>query len=142
MRYFFDTSSLVKIYHKESGSDIVLSIYNSQTIIFISELSRLEFISTINKKYRNKEFDSEALSMLKDRFFFDTYNRFRLIPLTSILIDTAIDLITEYGKSKHLIILDAIQLSAFSSIENAIFVSGDKRFNSIIKNIGYNLIEV
>ena len=142
MRYFFDTSGLVKIYHKEPGSDIVLSIYDCDNIIFISELSRLEFVSTINRKFRNKEFNRETLMMLKDRFFSDIYDKFRIIPLTSILIDSAIALITEYGESRHLVTLDAIQLSAFSSIEDAVFVSGDNRLNSIIKKIGYDLIEV
>jgi len=35
MIYFFDTSALVKIYHKEHGMDIVLPIYNSNNVIFI-----------------------------------------------------------------------------------------------------------
>jgi len=71
------------------------------------------------------------------------YNRFRIIPLTPLLIDTAIDLITEHGRIRHLITLDAIQLSTFSSItDSAVFVSGDNRLNSLIKYIGFNLLEV
>jgi len=29
MKYYFDTSSLVKIYHRESGTSDVLKIYNN-----------------------------------------------------------------------------------------------------------------
>jgi len=28
VKYFLDTSSLVKIYHKEQGSEIVIDLYN------------------------------------------------------------------------------------------------------------------
>lgn len=54
MSYFFDTSALVKVYHKEIGTDLVLPIYKSEDQIFISELSKLEFISTVYKKFRNR----------------------------------------------------------------------------------------
>jgi len=74
MTYFFDTSALVKIYHKEPGMDIVLPVYNSNNVIFISELSRLEFVSTIHRKFRNKEIDRVSLQMLEDRFLSDVYN--------------------------------------------------------------------
>ena len=105
MRYFLDTSALVKIYHRESGSDTALSIYNSDSVIFISEMSRLEFISTIYRKFRNKEIDKGTLRVLEDKFVSDIYNRFRVIPLVSLLIDVALGFIIEYGESKHLVTL-------------------------------------
>ena len=49
MSYYVDTSSLVKIYHKEVGSEKVLEIYKSGEVIRISELSKIEFISTIHR---------------------------------------------------------------------------------------------
>lgn len=45
MKYFFDTSALVKIYHKETGTKKVLNIYKSKRNIVISEFSKVEFIS-------------------------------------------------------------------------------------------------
>ncbi len=43
--YYFDTSSLVKIYHAEHGTPEVLDIYkNSESVIIISELCRVEFL--------------------------------------------------------------------------------------------------
>ncbi len=47
MSYYVDTSSLVKIYHKEDGSEKVLEIYKNGEVIRISELSKIEFISTL-----------------------------------------------------------------------------------------------
>jgi predicted nucleic acid-binding protein len=143
MRYFLDTSALVKIYHREPGSDAVLSIYNSGNVIFISELSRLEFASTIYRKFRNKEIDENTLRILEDKFLSDIYNRFRIIPLASSLIDVALDFITEHGRSKHLFTLDAIQLAFFSLMaDDGIFVCGDIRLNSLAKQVHFNILEV
>lgn len=40
-RFFFDTSALLKIYHREEGTDSCLNIYNSSDVIVISELARV-----------------------------------------------------------------------------------------------------
>ena len=104
-QYFFDTSALVKLYHEESGDIIVLPIYYGENEIFISELSRIEFISATHKKFRNKEINTRILRITIDRFISDFNDRFHIIPLVSSLVDIAFDLITEYGRSKHLITL-------------------------------------
>lgn len=49
MKYFLDTSALVKIYHKETGTEKVLNIYEDKNDIVIWELSKVEFISTIHE---------------------------------------------------------------------------------------------
>jgi predicted nucleic acid-binding protein len=61
LRYFLDTSSLVKIYHKESGTADVLNIYNkAENLIQISELGRIEFLSTVHRKYKSLRINSKA----------------------------------------------------------------------------------
>ena len=53
MNYFFDTSALAKIYHREDDSDIVISIFNSRdNEIFVSELSVIEYYSVVYRKFR------------------------------------------------------------------------------------------
>ena len=54
MTYFLDTSALVKIYHKEEGSENVLEVYKRENMN-ISELSIFELLSTVYRKYREKE---------------------------------------------------------------------------------------
>jgi len=61
MEYFFDTSAIVKLYHKEVGSDHVLSLYYGGATIIVSELSKVEFLSTIHKKLRTAEITGETL---------------------------------------------------------------------------------
>jgi predicted nucleic acid-binding protein len=143
MIYFFDTSALVKIYHREDGTDIVLPIYKSDDLIFISELSKLEFISTIHRKFRNKEISNNILKALKEKFLADTYRRIRILPLTSLLLDIAVDLIAEHGESRHLVTLDAIQLATYSPLaDSAVFTCGDIRLNTLAKQIGFSILEV
>jgi len=51
MKAFLDTSSLIKLYHQEEGSDsITRGISNDVEEIFLSELAILEFRSAIWKK--------------------------------------------------------------------------------------------
>jgi uncharacterized protein with PIN domain len=72
MEYFFDTSAIVKIYHEEEGSKAVLPIYSGNDSILISELSKVEFLSTVHKKLRSNEINTETLEALRARFLADT----------------------------------------------------------------------
>ena len=71
MNYFLDTSSLVKIYHRESGTDLVLDIYRGDGKIGISELSKVEFVTTIQRKYREKILDHKVGQIILDKFLND-----------------------------------------------------------------------
>jgi predicted nucleic acid-binding protein len=99
MQYFFDTSAVVKIYHEEEGSQSILPLYTSGESILLSELSKVEFTSTIHKKFRTKEIDIKTLEALKLRFLADTSDKFVVIPIVSSIIDAALELYEKYGKS-------------------------------------------
>lgn len=78
-----------------------------------------------------------------DKFLSDIYDRFLILPLTSLFLDIAFELIEKYGEHRHLITLDAIQLATFSSIaDDVIFACGDSRLNSLARQIGFNVMEV
>lgn len=83
MSYFMDTSSLVKIYHTEAGSRKALEIYKSKERIMVSELARIEFISTIHRKYREKELGSDALDILIVKFQEDADIRYEVLQFSS-----------------------------------------------------------
>jgi len=97
----------------------------------------------MHKKFRNKEINIRILKITIDRFISDINDRFHIIPLASSLVDIAFDLIMEYGRSKHLITLDAIQLASFLAIadDDTTFVSADDRFNSFVKQMSFNVLE-
>ena len=143
IQYFFDTSALVKLYHEESGDITVLPIYYGENEIFISELSRIEFVSATHKKLRNKEINTNILRITIDRFISDYDDRFHVIPLSSSLVAMAFDLITKYGRTKHLITLDAIQIASFLAIadNDTIFVCADDRLNNFVNQMSFNTLK-
>ena len=113
MSFFIDTSSLVKIYHKEENSEKVIDLYNSNVTIYISELAKIEFISTAVRKYREKEIIREALDVLTDKFQDDVESRYKVLKFSSLVCDVALDLLHNIGTQYGLRTLDSLQLSFF-----------------------------
>lgn len=63
MILFFDTSALVKFFHEEYGSDVVTQLMNSsENEVWLLELVRIEFLSALFRRYRNKEIAEIQLS--------------------------------------------------------------------------------
>lgn len=133
MNYYFDTSSLVKIYHREQGSDRVLEIYRSGELIFISELGRIEFLSTIHRKYRENEIKTDTLDALAQRFEDDIENRYEVLGFSSLIPDEACHLIRNFARENSLRSLDSLQISFFMIYceQEDIFVCSDRRLAGI-----------
>lgn len=138
MQYFFDTSAVVKIYHKEQGSELIIPLYRGDNAILISELSKVEFLSTVHKKLRTGEISEETLEALNKRFFADCSDRFVVIHVASVIVDAALDILNTYGRTNHIFALDALQIATFSTINerNTTFVCADKRLTTLVKKIG------
>jgi uncharacterized protein len=70
MAVFLDTSTLFKLYHKEDGSDMIDELFNNNKIkaIVLSELSKIEFVSTVWKKVRTKAFDAVIAHQIQNLF--------------------------------------------------------------------------
>ena len=142
--YFFDTSAIIKVYHKELGTPQVEEIYeDANNKIFISQLTKVEFISTIYKKYRANEINQEALDKAKNIFSQDCEERFTLIGsfLSHHLKDSSMEIIESYGMKMGIRTLDALQLAFFKQISenNCYFVCADKTLNKIAEEIGLNI---
>jgi uncharacterized protein len=144
MQYFFDTSALVKIYHKETGSDRILPLYQGDETIVISELSKAEFVSTIHKKLRMGEITADTLDAVKNRFLADCSGRFVVIHVASFIVDAALDIMNAHGRANHLFSLDALQMATLSIIseKDTIFVCADKRLTALVKTIGTPVLEL
>ena len=113
MKYYFDTSSLVKIYHPEDGSKEALACYLSDTAILISDLSRIEFFSTIHRKYREGEISADALDALMERFQEDLSARYEVLEFSALVLEEATRLLFRFGKRHSLKTLDCLQLAFF-----------------------------
>ncbi len=126
MKIFLDTSSLLKLYHRETGTSELELIFLSGKItnVFLSEISKIEFASAIWKKVWTKEItESEARTTLE--LFESDYEKYIFIAVDSIIIEQARILTLKYGE-KGLRTLDSIQLSTSISL----FQRADKFFSA------------
>jgi predicted nucleic acid-binding protein len=143
MNYFFDTSALVKLYHNEKGSDKVLGIYKSRDKITISELARVEFYSTIYRKYRDEEIELKTLNILLKKFDSDSEDRYEVLNFSPGVTEQAQDFISKFGKSRGIRTLDSIQLSFFEFYceKGDVFVCADVKLVKIAKEAQKKVLE-
>jgi predicted nucleic acid-binding protein len=89
MTFYIDTSSLVKVYHAEAGTPTVLSIYRGGDEMVISELSKIECLSTIYRKYREREITRDTLNVVITTFAHDLQHRYRVVRFSLLVVDEA-----------------------------------------------------
>lgn len=142
MILFFDTSALVKFFHIEKGSEIVTELLNNQeNEIWVLELVRLEFISALHRRYRNKEINEEML-LEAIQGFEEEFSRFNIEPLGHAIVKEGEDLLKKHGRDYGLRTLDALHLGCFSLISenNWCFVSMDENLCTVAEYIGARVI--
>jgi predicted nucleic acid-binding protein len=112
MKIFLDTSSLIKLYHDEIGTDFLDRIFEQYTIkeIYLSDIAKVEFASAIWKKVRTKELVVNEAEFVITAFRND-YDKFTFIELDNELVFHAQDLVIKYGL-KGLRTLDSFQLAS------------------------------
>jgi predicted nucleic acid-binding protein len=144
MQYFFDTSAVVKVYHKETGSDRVVPLYQGADPIVISELSKVEFVSTIHKKLRTGEITGDVLDAVKNRFLADCSGRFVVIHVASFIVDASLNIMNTHGRANHLFALDALQIATLTIVaeKDTTFVCADKRLTALVKRMGAPVLEL
>jgi len=142
MNLFFDTSALVKFFHEEEGTDIVTElILDRNNEVWISELGRLEFVSAVFRRFRNKELDEEQLNTAVDSFN-NQIAGFNIEPLGHAVLEEAELFIENHGRTHGLKALDALHLGAFSLISEKdwSFVVADDNLCKVAEVIGITTI--
>jgi uncharacterized protein len=138
MKIFLDTSSLFKLYHKEIDTEIMEDIFskNNVTTIYLSEITKLEFVSTIWKKFRTKEISLLDAENTLALFELDS-DKYDFIKTDTLVIERSNRLLKKYGVS-GLRTLDSIQLSSALTIKNNadLFISADKLLVELLKEEG------
>lgn len=133
MTRYFDTSSLVKYFHEESGSDAVTTLIHQQrSVSCISELARLEFKSALYRKFRTKEINTRHLENALKQYDAAESN-FIVIPIDSSVIQRAEQLLRESGREKGLRTLDAIHLATY-------LLYAKKSWQFVVSDIGLHLV--
>jgi len=138
MNIFLDTSALVKFYHEEEGTASVTAlILDCSGDIHISELAKLEVISSFCRRFRNKEIDEGAYQEAVFAFREDL-QRYKLVPLTELVFNKAELILFELATTVGLRTLDALHLAAFKSVNlaDSLFVAGDKTLLQAAETLG------
>lgn len=143
-RYYLDTSALVKLYHRESGTDRVESLFSqADNSLIISELAIVEFYSTVARKLRTGEINPAAYGEVCNNFDDDCEHRFAVAPLSSTVSRGAKELLQKYAMLKSLRSLDALQLAACAEAHEQgalTFVCADTRLLEIAGLEGHALL--
>ena len=127
MKIFLDTSSLLKLYHRESGTETLELIFSTNVIttIFLSEISKVEFSSAIWKKVRTNEISPAAANATIELFESD-FPKYTFVTTGNAILEQARKLVSKYG-SEGLRTLDSIQLSTSLALSQvaSLFITSD-----------------
>ena len=133
MNVFIDTSSLFKLYHRESGTEELMSLFNDVGIevIYLAEITKVEFSSAVWKKCRKNEIDERSASQLIEKFDKDSV-KFNFVSEGQLLRQNAKGLIGKHWR-KGLRTLDSIQLASALKVKNQIelFLTSDNLLSEI-----------
>ena len=138
MKIFIDTSSLFKLYHREVDTDAIEQMFSKikVTNVYLSEITKVEFASTVWKKVRTKEISEfEAKTTLE--LFETDFKKYTFITTNSFIVEQARILTSKYGLN-GLRTLDSIQLSSaiYLKSEVELFLTSDKLLKSIFETEG------
>ncbi|MCD4788722.1 MAG: type II toxin-antitoxin system VapC family toxin [Bacteroidales bacterium] len=131
MKIFIDTSSLIKLYHFEQGTEDIDKLFKEHIIdeIFLSEIIKIEFSSAIWKKVRTKDLTESEAKELIEIFKLD-FDKFTFIDIDKELIKKSIELLSKYGL-EGLRTLDSLQLASILRVKE--FVSIGKTNDDLLK---------
>jgi len=138
MKIFLDTSSLFKLYHQEEGTDELEDDFENikVTHIFLSEVTKIEFSSTIWEKVRTKEITLKQAEITLKLFESD-FEKYNFFSTDSLVLEHARNLVTKYGL-QGLRTLDSIQLAACIILAGQVevFYTADKLLKTLIESEG------
>lgn len=137
--YFFDTSSLVKRYHIETGSEKVDEIFNDPEGIFaIASITIAEFTSVFARKLNEGIISEDDLRICLSEFSKDMISSFWIIDLERNHINKSITLIMKH----NLRTLDSLQLAVFLDLSplNPIMVTSDEALLNTTLKEGFQTI--
>ncbi len=141
MNLFLDSSALIKLFHRESGTERLQQfLLDAGTPPHVSELARLEFYSTLYRLRREKNVGRRGLLATLEEFEAD-WSSYSVEPLGTLVTQEAIALLKEFGEEQGLRTLDALHLATFVLLAEAdwIFVVADQRLAEIVRKRGFQV---
>lgn len=134
--YYLDSSALVKIYMKETGSSWMRQLYTSDRaeILCTSVLSRVEVVSALARRMRMQELDGDEFDDLCTQFNEDFAVYFAPIAVSDDVIALADSLLRKYSLRSY----DALHIASAKKMRQLLrsefsavrFISADVHLNS------------
>jgi predicted nucleic acid-binding protein len=138
MKIYLDTSSLFKLYHEEDGTEELEQLFSQAKItrIYLSELTKVEFSSTIWKRVRTRDITIEQAETTLALFERD-FGKYNFLTTNSLILEQARNLLTKYGID-GLRTLDSIQLSTCIALtkEVDVFLTADILLQTLMEKEG------
>lgn len=138
MNLFMDTSALVKLYHREAGTPELERFFATTPItgIYLAEIAKIEFASTIWKKVRTQNITTGQADKTLALFEKD-FAKYVFVTTDSLIIERARLLISKYGH-QGLRTLDSIQLATATSLTQQadLFLTADNLLQSFFQTEG------
>ena len=131
MRVFFDTSSFVKRFVEEVGSDEVEQVIENASEVGLSIICFTEIISALNRKLRKELISNEDYQALKE----DVLEDIRDVDIIN-LTPSVLERTTVLLESNVLRSLDAIHIACALEWGAELFVSSDERQVDAAVNAG------
>ena len=111
MTLYLDTSSLVKLYVTEPGSDAVRRLVDAATIVATSSIAYTETRAALARRRRERVLRPLVFASAKKNFEAE-WPQYLTIEVTSVLCRQAAELAERYGLRAY----DSVHLAAFAEV--------------------------
>lgn len=144
---YLDSSSIIKRYVKESGSEIIKNIflkaYSGELTLAFSSWNIGEVLGAFDKAKVQNRLDQEKYIILRKRFLLETrrlvkLDRLLLIPLRMRILFESWKIIEKY----HVYQADALQIVSAKNVNATQFLVSDKKLHEIAEMENLNSIYV
>lgn len=138
---YFDSSVLVKLYVRESGSAMARRLVRSRQVI-TSSIASLELMSAFRRNFGSGTIDEKSYSTVVERFQ-QHREKWRYVELTPAALEAA----EEYVSRFEVRALDAIHVACATISRGRFprdlsFITADSRQHAVAANLGLDVIWV
>lgn len=126
MNLFIDTSSIVKRYIVEEGSDAINFLFSLADNIFISNITRIEYLSALTRRRNENSISVNNFDLALKEFMYD-FKYFIRVRFDSKIEKKSFEMIKTYS----LRALDSIQLASACFCNAEQFITSDKKLFNI-----------
>lgn len=141
--FFFDSSSLVKRYARETGTRWMFSLIRpgAGNRLYLARITGAEIITALTKKHRTGEISASEMNKAIRRFEREYPNKFVLIEAMTTVVQSAMSLAKTYPLRGFDAVQLATALSANQIRQNAganalVFISADNNLNNAATSEG------